>query len=143
MSNIGCLLWGLNLLTSLSIKYKRISDNPEYKATTGYFGIYAIVTSILVGGLFVLSLWGVIALINGMDNAGISTILLWVFIAMLVIVALFLFAEYILGGLMGVIYQFRCNRRPIAWVALAVFIITAAAMAVGIIFIFGITGIQS
>ena len=142
MSSMGCLMSGISLLLKLGSKYNRICQEPERKATTMYFGIYAIITSIYTAGLFVLSVWGVIALMDGMDSAGISVILMWVFVALLVIVALFLFAEYIFGGLMGVIYQFRCNRRPIAWIALAVFILTAAAMLVGLIFIFGLNGIE-
>lgn len=142
MSNIGCLMNGLSWLITLSIQYQKICENPEKKAKTMYFGIYSILISVFVGGLFILSIWGVIALMNAMDSAGIGIILMWVFVAMLVIVALFLFAEYIFGGLMGVIYQFRCNRRPISWIALAVFLITTVAMIVGIVFIFELTGIQ-
>ena len=142
MSSIGCLMSGINLLLNLSVKYRRICQEPERKATTSYFGIYSIVMSIFSGGLFLLSVWGIIALMNGMDSAGIGEILMWVFVVFLVIVALFLFAEYIFGGLLGVIYQFRCNRRPIAWIALAVFIITGAAMVLGLIYIFDLMGLE-
>ena len=142
MSNMGCLMSGISLLLKLGVKYNQINKDPERKANTAYFGIYSIVTAIFAGGLFVLCVWGVIALMNNIDNAGLSTILMWVFVALLVILTLFLFAQYILGGLMGVVYQFRCNRRPIAWIALAVFIVTTAAMIIGVIFVFNATGIQ-
>ena len=141
MSNMGCIMWGINLLMTLQIRYKNISANPEQKATTGYFGAYSIVISILFGGLFLLSVWGLIALVGAMDSAGIGVILMIVFIIMLAIVALFIVAEYIFGGLLGVIYQFRCNRRPIAWIALAVFIITTGAMIAGLLLIIDVTGI--
>lgn len=142
MSSMGCLLSGINLLLNLSVKYNRICQEPERKNTTAYFAVYSIVVSIVSGGLFLLSVWGVIALMGAMDSAELGALLMWVFVAMLIIVALFLFAEYILGGLMGVVYQFRCNRRPIAWIALGVYIITAAAMVVGLIFIIDITGMK-
>lgn len=139
MSNMGCILWGINLLMNLQIRYKNISDDRELKENTTYFGIYSIIISVLFGGLFLLSVWGIIALLDSMDSAGIGVLLMVVFIIMLGIVALFIVAEYIFGGLLGVIYQFRCNRRPIAWIALVVFVITSAAMIVGLIFIVNIT----
>lgn len=131
----------MNLLIKLSTRYKNICEDKEQKANTTYFGTYSIVTSIVFGGLFLLSVWGIIALMGGMDDAGLGILLMWVFVAILLLLALFLFAEYIFGGLMGVVYQFRCNRRPIAWIALAVFILTAATMIVGLLFIVDITGI--
>ncbi|MDE6293390.1 MAG: hypothetical protein K2L88_02065 [Clostridiales bacterium] len=140
MSNMGCILWGINLLMNLQIRYKNISKDKELKENTSYFGAYSIIISILFGGLFLLSVWGLIALLGAMDSAGIGVLLMVVFIIMLGIVALFIVAEYIFGGLLGVIYQFRCNRRPIAWIALVVFVITSAAMIVGLIFIVNITG---
>lgn len=141
MSNMGCILSGISLLLTLSMRYKRICENPEEKAKTVYFGVYAIVTSVVAGGLFLLSVWGVIALMGAMDSAGIGIILMWVFVAMLIIVTIFLFAEYIFGGLLGVIYQFRCNRQPITWVALGIFIGTTCAMLTGFILIINAVGI--
>ncbi|MDE7165199.1 MAG: hypothetical protein K2O04_07265 [Clostridiales bacterium] len=141
MSNIGCILWGINLLMNLQVRYRNISSDKERKANTWYFGAYSIVMSILFGGLFLLSVWGIIALIDAMDSAGIGVILVVVFLIMLALVALFIVAEYIFGGLLGVIYQFRCNRRPIAWIALVVFILTTAAMIAGLVFIVDITGV--
>ncbi len=142
MSNIGCLMSGISLLLNLGVKYRQINEDPERKANTAYFGIYSIVTAIVTGGLFVLCVWGVLALMNGIDDAGLSEILMWVFVALLVILTLFLLAQYIFGGLLGVVYQFRCNHRPIAWIALVVFILTTAAMIVGVIFVLNATGIQ-
>lgn len=142
MSNIGCLMSGLSLLLKPGVKYKQIREEPERKATTSYFGIYSIVTAIVTGGLFVLCVWGVIALINNVDNAGIGTLLMWAFVALLVILILFLLAQYIFGGLLGVVYQFRCNSRPITWIALVVFVLTTAAMISGAIFVIRATGLQ-
>lgn len=131
MSSLGCVLNGLSWLLTLSTKYSRIKADPEYKARTSYFGVYAIIMSITMAGLFVLCLWGVFAMIDCMDEAGIGIIMMVIFIIMLIIVALYIALEYIFGGLMGVIYQFLCNRRPISWIALVVFIVTAVGMAVG------------
>lgn len=131
----------LTLLLKSSTKYKEISADPAHKATTSYFGISAIIASILTAGFILLCVWGVIALINGMDDAGIGALLLWALVGIIIICAIFMFAEYIFGGLLGVMYQFRCNRRPISWIALIVFLLTAAAMIVGLIFIVDATGL--
>ncbi|MCH5155338.1 MAG: hypothetical protein J1F69_01915 [Clostridiales bacterium] len=135
MSNMGCIMSGLTWLMSLSRKYNEICADPERKKTTGYFGIYSVCITIFLGGVLVLSLFGVIQLVNNMENASISQLLMWVFVAMLIIVMLYSFAQYVLGGLMGVVYQFRCNRRPIAFVALGVFILATAGMIVGMVFV--------
>lgn len=141
MSSIGCAMSWLTLLLKSSTKYKEISADPARKATTSYFGISAIIASIVTGGFILLCVWGVIALINGMDDAGIGALLIWVLVGIIIICAIFMLAEYIFGGLLGVMYQFRCNRRPISWIALVVFLLTAAAMIVGLIFIVNATGV--
>lgn len=141
MSSIGCAMSWLTLLLKSSTKYKEISADPARKATTSYFGISAIIASIVTGGFILLCVWGVIALINGMDDAGIGALLMWVLVGIIIICAIFMLAEYIFGGLLGVMYQFRCNRRPISWIALVVFLLTAAAMIVGLIFIVNATGV--
>ena len=141
MSSIGCAMSWLTLLLKSSTKYKEISDDPARKATTSYFGISAIIASIVTSGIILLCVWGVIALMNGMDDAGIGALLMWVFVAILIICAIFMLAEYIFGGLISVVYQFRCNRRPISWIALVVFVLTVAAMAVGLIMIIDATGV--
>lgn len=141
MSSIGCAMSWLSLLLKSSTKYKEISADPARKATTSYFGISAIIASIVTGGFILLCVWGVIALIGGMDDAGLGSLLMWVLVGIIIICAIFMLAEYIFGGLLGVMYQFRCNRRPISWIALVVFLLTAAAMVVGLIFIIDATGV--
>ena len=141
MSSMGCAMSWLSLLLKSSSKYKEISADPARKATTSYFGISAIIASILTSGFILLCVWGVIALIGGMDDAGLGSLLMWALVAILIICALFLLAEYIFGGLISVMYQFRCNRRPISWIALVVFVLTAGAMIAGLILIVNATGI--
>ena len=137
---MGCAMSWLSLLLKSSSKYKEISADPARKATTSYFGISAIIASILTSGFILLCVWGVIALIGGMDDAGLGSLLMWALVAILIICALFLLAEYIFGGLISVMYQFRCNRRPISWIALVVFVLTAGAMIAGLILIVNATG---
>lgn len=141
MSSIGCAMSWLSLLLKSSSKYKEISDDPTRKATTSYFGISAIIASIITSGFILLCVWGVIALMNGMDDAGIGSLLMWALVGIIIICALFLLAEYIFGGLINVVYQFRCNRRPISWIALVVFVATAGAMIAGLILIVNATGV--
>ena len=137
MSNTGCLLGALNLFFQLSSKYNRLSQDPERKAKTVYFGVYSIVMCVFTCAFAVLILWGIISCTNSLDSSGLGEIVLYVFIAILALCELVLFLQLIFGGLLGIIYQFRCNRRPISWIALAVFIIVIAGMAVGIFFILG------
>lgn len=137
MSNIGCLLSGLHLLLNLSVKYNRICADGDRKSKTIYFGVYSIITSVFCAGLFLLCVWGVLAMMNAMDSAGIGQILMWVFVVIVAGCAIFLFLEYIFGGLMGVIYQFRCNRHPIGYIALALYVLITVAMGAGVFLIIG------
>lgn len=141
MSNIGCLMWGVNLFLNLSRQYNIICKDPERKSRTVYFAVYSIIATVIVCGLFALSLWGLLACLNAMGGE-IGDLLLIVFIVMLAVMCLVLTVELIVGGLMGIIYQFRCNKRPIGYVALAVYILSVAALIVGIIFIINTTGVD-
>lgn len=114
------------------IKYKEISSDAELKATSSYLGISSIIASIASGGLFVLCVWGAKA-VAGSNSAGDT--LTWVYVAMLVVCAVFLLAEYVFGGVMSAVYQIKCNRRPISWIALFVLVATTAAITVGTVFI--------
>ncbi len=135
MSNMGCIYGTLSWLISLNIKYKRICEDPERKATTIYFGVYSMIVSLFCAGLILLCSWGALALYSGIENSGISEILMWLFIAMLIICIIVLVAELILGGLMGIVYQYRCNNHPIRYIATAVFAVIIAALVAGLIFV--------
>lgn len=141
MSSIGCALSWLSLLQKPRKKFQDICAHPEEKANTAYFGISAIIASVISCGLILLCVWGITALAVGGSGASINDTLKWALVVLLAICALFLFAEYIFGGLISVVYQFRCNLCPISWIALVVFLLTAAAMAVGLIFIIDATGV--
>lgn len=140
MSNIGCLLSAWSWLLTLSRKYTQISSEPERKANTVFFGVYSIVMSILMAGLFVLCAWGIYALADALDSSGLGVLLMWVFIAILFLCALTILAEHIFGGFMGIIYQFRCNRKPIGYVAIVVFILATVGMILGVIYALGLVG---
>lgn len=134
MSNIGCLLGTFSWIMNLSVKYKRINSEPERKSKTVYFGVYSIITTVAVGALFILLMWGIFALSDSTGGA-LSDMVVYALIVLMAICELVLFINLISGGLFGVIYQLRCNRRPIGWIALAVFIIALVGMVVGIILI--------
>ena len=142
MSNIGCLMGAFSWLMTNSVRYNRISADPERKQKTVFFGVYSIIMSIAMGALFVLCVWGTLACVDALDgnSLGLGELAVGAFIVVLVICAVILLAEYISGGLVGVIYQFRCNKRPIRWVALAVFVATAVGMIVGVILVLQATG---
>ncbi len=135
MSSIGCALSWLSLLQKPRTKFQDICAHPEEKANTSYFGISAIIASVISCGLILLCVWGITALAVGASGASLNVTLRWALVVLLAICALFLLAEYIFGGGMCAVYQIRCNRRPISFLALAVFVLTTGAMIVGIIFI--------
>ncbi len=143
MSNIGCLMGAFSWLMTNRVKYNKICAEPERKEKTVFFGVYSIIMSIAMAALVILCVWGTIACVDALDgnDLGLSELAVGAFILMLAICAAILLAEYIFGGLIGVVYQFRCNKRPIRWIALAVFIATAAGMIAGIILIFNATGV--
>ncbi len=138
MSNIGCLLSAWSWLLTLSRRYTEISSEPERKANTVYFGVYSMVISVFMSGLLVLCSWGIYSIMNAMDSSELGELLLWVFIAILFLCALLLLAEHIFGGLMGIVYQFRCNRKSIGYIALAVFILATVGMIIGVICVTGL-----
>lgn len=133
MSSIGCALSWLSLLQKPRTKFQDICAHPEEKAKTAYFGISAIIASVISCGLILLCVWGMTSFAAGDTN--INDTLRWVLIVLITICTLCLFAEYIFGGMMCAVYQIRCNRRSISFLALAVLVLTAGAMIVGIIFI--------
>lgn len=135
MSNIGCLMGAFSWLMTSRVNYNRISADPERKQKTVFFGVYSIIMSVAMATLFLLCVWATIVCVNalGGNDLGLSDLAVGAFILMLVICAVILLAEYICGGLIGVVYQFRCNKRPIRWAALAVFVATAVGMIVGVI----------
>lgn len=137
MSSIGCAMSWLSLLQKPRTKFNDICARPEEKANTTYFGISAIIASVISCGLILLCVWGITSLTTGGTN--INDMLRWTLVVLLAICALFLLAEYIFGGGMCAVYQIRCNRRPISWIALVVFVATAAAMIAGLILIVNAT----
>ena len=129
----------LSLFFRLHTNYTLICQDEQRKAKTVYFGVRSIITTILAGAFFTLGIWGFILLFNAMDSQSLSILAIVPLIIILAIVELVLFAQYVLGGLIGVIYQLRCNRRAIGWVALGLFIVVTVGMAIGIVFIISTT----
>lgn len=141
MSNLGCLMWGINLFLTLSRKYRIISADPVRKASTKYFGGYAIGTSIITCVLFALCSWGIFACLGAMGS-GVGDLLLWVFIFILGLLDLTCIAELIVGGVMGIIYQLRCNKNIIWLIALIVLVVCVGALIAAMIYIISYSGIE-
>lgn len=135
MSSKGFLYTIFSIFLKLRTKYDQIAQDPKKKAETTYFGIYSIVVSIVVGGFFVLGIWGLILLVDALDGQDLGVILIFVLIVIVAVAELLLLAEYVFGGLLGVYYQFKCNRSPIGWVALAIYIVITVGMGAGILLI--------
>lgn len=138
MSKIGCLSVILNMFFNVHARYMRMT--PEQRSRTKFFGAYSIGMSIVCSALFVLILWGIVALLPNMDGLGIFVVVPLVVI--LSLCELVLLGELIVGGLFGIIYQARCNKSIILWISLIVFLLVIAAMVIGILFIFDIIGLE-
>lgn len=133
MSTRGCLTSIISQLMNLQIKYRQISQDENKKANTRYFGLYSIAMTVVTCAFSVLIAWGVAASIGAIDSSGIGAIAIYAIVAVLVLCELVLIAELALGGLLGVIYQLRCNRRPIGWIALAIYILVVGGMIAGVL----------
>lgn len=142
MSNTGCLLSALSWMLYVSNKYSKIEREPGRKERTVFFGVYSILMSVLTAGLFVLCAWGIFAMVESINENGLAVFIWFLFIIGLAVGMLVLLIENIMGGLIAIIYQFRCNRRPIGYIAIVVYIIATAGMIVGTIYVSGILGIN-
>lgn len=140
MSNIGCLTSILHLFLKLDNVYGRMT--PDRRAKTKYFGIYSILTNVITAVFFVFIFWGILALLPQIDTSGLGMPLIVTFIAILGLCELVLIAQLILGGLMGIIYQRRCNSHYISWIALAVLVVSVAAMIFGVLYLMNISGVD-
>ena len=114
----------LMYFSNLGASYKRISNDPEKKDKSVYFGIRSILSSIFGAIIVVLCAFGISAL---MDTDNIVSIVIIVVLVLCMLSALF---ECTLRGLITMIYQLRLNKQPIGWASLAVFIVTFIAMLV-------------
>ena len=108
--------------STLSMWYNRIISDPEKREKSVYFGVQSIITSIVGATMVILCAFGVSALLR--SDGGIVAIVFIALLALLMVVGLF---EFTLRGLVAMIYQLRVNKRPIGWVALAVWIATFIA----------------
>lgn len=108
--------------STLSMWYNRIISDPEKREKSVYFGVQSIITSIVGAVMVILCAFGVSALLK--SDSGIVAMVFIVLLALLMVVGLF---EFTLRGLVAMIYQLRVNKRPIGWVALAVWLATFIA----------------
>ena len=132
----GLLNSALSLFLRLNTKYNAICRDENAKAKTVYFGAYSIAMTVLVGGLFTLGMWGISLLLGALDEQSLGVFVIIPLIVILAVIEIVLFAQYIFGGLLGVVYQLKCNRRAIGFVALVLFILVCIGMAVAIFYIF-------
>ena len=106
----------------LSVWYNRIVNDPDKREKSVYFGVRSIISSLVGAIIIILCAFGISALIN---NENALTVVFMVLLAVAMISVLF---ECTLRGLVTMIYQLRVNKRPIGWIALAVFIVSFVAM---------------
>ena len=108
--------------SNLSLWYNRIANDPEKREKSTYFGVRSIISSLVGAIIIILCAFGISALMN---NENVLTIVFIVLLAVAMISVLF---ECTLRGLVTMIYQLRLNKRPIGWIALAVFLVSFVVM---------------
>ena len=123
-------------------KYSLIKNDEEKRDTSVKLGVRSIVESIYSGVLAVLFLLGLyfcvtnlinIKLGDGTYGMPILTIIGIVICAMCALVCLF---EGMGGALLYMIYQFKLNKKPVRWVALALWLVMVVAIIVFAIIVF-------
>lgn len=105
----------------LSVHKDHITSDPERRRNSNYFGIRSIISSLL--GFIVAALcgWGFFALSGTGDGLGV--ILVIILMVILALMAILSFLQGIVQGFVCFIYQLRINKKPIGWVALAIWLV--------------------
>lgn len=116
-------------------RYKTLCEDPAKKESSIVLGSRAIVSGIVGAAFAMLFLWGMracfdhVAAVRTGSVAG-SPVLALIGLAACAAGALATLLRGIVGGLVYTVYQFRLNRRPVRWVALAVCLLCFAAVVV-------------
>lgn len=123
-------------------KYSRIKNDEEKRDISVKLGVRSIVETIYSGVLAILLLLGLYFCVNNLLNIRMGdgtygmpllTILGIIVCGMCALICLF---EGMGGALLYMIYQFKLNKKPVRWVALAVWLAMMVAIIVFAIIVF-------
>ncbi len=103
--------------TNMSVRYDRIVSDPNRREKSVWFGVQSLVASLFGAAVIILCAFGISALMKE-DN-----IVTLVFIILLVVIMLVAILECTVRGLISMIYQLRVNKKPVGWIALAIWIV--------------------
>ncbi len=117
-------------------KYKKIRDDETKKATSVSLGVRSIIQSVICGALTILALWGLSYCVANFTSGGSFIILTIIGIIATAFIALSLFVQGLIGGLLYMIYQLKLNRKAVGFVALIIWILVIVAVVVFAFLIF-------
>ncbi len=103
--------------TNMSVRYDRIVSDPNRREKSVWFGVQSLVASLFGAAVIILCAFGISALMKE-DN-----IVTLVFIILLVVIMLVAILECRVRGLISMMYQLRVNKKPVGWIALAIWIV--------------------
>ncbi len=124
------------------VKYNRLKADEERRESSTYLGVQSIVHSVLGVVLFGLCLWGLSALFNHFTSIQLGdsewgmpifTVLGMLVLAVSAVVVLLKFTAY---ALVLMIYQFKLNKKPVRWVAFALWFVCIAGYVILFILFF-------
>lgn len=111
----------------------------EGKAETSVaFGILSICYSLFGCALLALFVW--LASLLLLQTDGLTPLLAVPFAVILGILALVVAVRGPIAGLVAAVYQLRLNKKPIGWIALAVWFLALAAAVVAALWVLGMFG---
>lgn len=117
-----------------SRKYRRLEENESKRETSSSLGVRAIVQSVVCGALTVLALLGLYYCTKNFvsigSDGGIYPIITVIGMIATAFIALAFFVQGVGGALVYMIYQFKLNKKPVRWVALAVWLLVIVAIIV-------------
>ncbi len=120
-------------------KYKKIRDNEDKRAISISLGVRSIIQSLICGAITILALWGlsfcVANFASGFKEWGLPVLTI-IGLAVTALAALSSFVQGVIGGLLYMIYQLKLNKRAVGYVALVIWILVIAAIAVFAFLIF-------
>lgn len=119
--------------TRATRRYDKLKNDERLRESSADLGVRAIVRSLICGALFCGFIWLAALCVKDFQsvqagNGGTLLSILGIVVGLLG--AFFTFVQGAIGGLIYLVYQFKLNRKPVRWVALAVWLIVVVGTVV-------------
>lgn len=115
---------------NIRAKYDRIKNNEERREKSVRMGVRSIIQTVLCSVIAVLAFYGAVVCLKYTASVNLGMILSLIAGIFCILATLVSLIQGVLGGMLYMIYQLRLNRRPIGWVALAIWLLLVIAIIV-------------